>query len=63
LPGSKRKILDNRMSGSIMNKRNKELEKEMKAASKDPLFLEDTQKSMDSFKASDKETADMMHQW
>lgn len=40
-----------------MRKRKKDLKKEMEAASKDPLFLEDVKESMDSFKTSDIETA------
>ncbi len=40
-----------------------ELKKEMEAASKDPLFLKDIEESMDSFKTSDKETADLIPDW
>ena len=43
-----------------MNKRKKDLAKEMEAASKDPLFLKDIEESMDSFKTSDIETARMI---
>jgi hypothetical protein len=46
-----------------MIKRKKELEKEMKAASEDPLFMKDVAETMDSFKTADKETADMMPEW
>ena len=40
-----------------MRERKKELEKEMEAASKEPLFLKDLEESMNSFKTSDTETA------
>jgi len=43
---------------------NKEaLKKEMETASRDPLFLKDTKKVMNSFKNSDKETAEMIIDW
>ena len=40
-----------------------ELSKEMETASKDPLFLKDVEDSMNSFKTSDKETADLIPDW
>ena len=42
---------------------NEALQKEMKAASRDPLFLKDTKESMDDFKTSDKETAELITDW
>ena len=39
------------------------LKKEMEAASRDPLFLKDTKGSMDDFKTSDKETAELITDW
>jgi Arc/MetJ-type ribon-helix-helix transcriptional regulator len=40
-----------------------DLKKEMEAASKDPLFLKDIQDSMDNFKTSDGQTAEMIVDW
>lgn len=39
------------------------LKKEMESASRDPLFLKDLQRSMDSFKTSDKETEKLITDW
>jgi Arc/MetJ-type ribon-helix-helix transcriptional regulator len=39
------------------------LKEEMKNASNDPLFLKDLDKSMDSFKTSDGETAKLIPDW
>lgn len=39
------------------------LRKEMESASRDPLFLKDVQRSMDSFKTSDKETGKLITDW
>jgi len=35
----------------------------MESASRDPLFLKDLQRSMDSFKTSDKETGKLITDW
>lgn len=39
------------------------LKMEMQAASKDPLFLKDLNESMESFKTSDRQTAELMTDW
>lgn len=39
------------------------LKKEIETASRDPLFLKDTKESMDDFKTSDKETAELITDW
>jgi len=39
------------------------LRKDMESASKDPLFLNDVRRSMDSFKNSDGETAGSITEW
>jgi Arc/MetJ-type ribon-helix-helix transcriptional regulator len=49
---------------SYISKIEKEkLRKEMESASKDPLFLKDTKRSMEDFKTSDRETAESITEW